>query len=102
MLEHGQLNSDYINEETPATINCQELFQGQMGSQEVLPIHAAMLTDLILLRFCVGNLQLLCIHECNAVSYPEDRVSHYLFLSSGSYHLSALFPMVLPEPKEVP
>lgn len=54
MLERGHLTA-VTPMKNPATINCQELFQGQMGPHEVFPIHAAMLTDLILLRFCVGN-----------------------------------------------
>lgn len=99
LLEHGQLNSGYTNEETPESINCQELFQGQMGPHEVLPIHAAMLTDLILLRFCVGNYSC-CVFMSAMLCHIQETVSQYFFLSSGSYHLSALFPMVLPEPTE--
>lgn len=78
MLEHGQLNSGYTNEETPATINCQELFQGQMGPHEVLSIHAAMLTDLILLRFCVGNYSC-CVFMSAMLYHIQETVFHSIY-----------------------
>lgn len=72
------LNSGYTNEETPATINCQELFQGQMGPHEVLPIHAARLTDLILLRFCVGNYSC-CVFMSAMLCHIQETVIHSIY-----------------------
>lgn len=49
-----------------------------MGPHEVLPIYAAILTDLILLRFCVGNYSC-CVVMSAMLFHIQETVIHNIY-----------------------